>query len=69
MPTIKSERTHNTSLRVAFSPVTECGRQRGGAAFIIQSGAAIVDRRVDGDGPHAGGVAVTVAVVIATAIA
>lgn len=66
---IKSEHTHNTSLWIPFSPITECGCQSGGAAFIIQSSAPIVDRRVDRDGPHAGGITVTVAVVIAAAIA
>lgn len=62
------EHTHNAGLRVPLASVAEGGRQRGGAALVVQGGAPVVDGRVDGDGPHARGVAVAVAVVVAAAV-
>lgn len=64
-----AKHTHNASLGVPLAAVAEGGGQRGGAALVVQRRAAVVDGRVDGDGPHAGGVAVAVAVVVASAIA
>lgn len=61
--------THNTSLWVPLAPVAECGCQCGRAALIVQGSAPVIDGRVDGDGPHAGGITIAVAVVIATTIA
>lgn len=63
-----SRHTHNASLGVPLAAVAEGGRQRGGAALVVQGRASVVDGRVDGDGPHAGGVAVAVAVVVAAAV-
>lgn len=63
-----SRHTHNAGLGVPLAAVAEGGRQRGGAALVVQGRASVVDGRVDGDGPHAGGVAVAVAVVVAAAV-
>lgn len=63
-----SRHTHNASLGVPLAAVAEGGRQSGGAALVVQGRASIVDGRVDGDGPHAGGVAVAVAVVVTAAV-
>lgn len=63
-----SRHTHNAGLGVPLPAVAEGGRQRGGAALVVQGRASVVDGRVDGDGPHAGGVAVAVAVVVAAAV-
>ena len=60
--------THHASLWVPLASVAERGGQCGGAALVVQGGASVIDGWVDGDGPHAGGVAVAVAVVIATAV-
>ena len=60
--------THHAGLRVPLPPVAEGGGQGGGAALVVQGGSAVVDGRVDGDGPHAGGVAITVTVVVAAAV-
>lgn len=60
--------TYNTSLWVPLAAVAERGGQGGGAAFVVQGRASIIDGRVDGDCPHARGVAIAIAVVIATAI-
>lgn len=65
----EGKHTHNASLGVPLAAVAEGGRQRGGAALVVQRRAAVVNGRVDGDGPHAGGVAVAVAVVVAAAVA
>lgn len=56
--------THHASLGVPLSAVAEGGCQGGGAALVIQGSPAVVDGRVNGDGPHAGGIAVTVAVIV-----
>lgn len=63
-----SRHTHNASLGVPLATIAEGGRQRGGAALVVQGRASVVDGRVDGDGPHAGSVAVAVAVVVAAAV-
>lgn len=60
--------THNAGLGVPLAAVAEGGGQGGGAALVVQRRAPVVDGRVDGDGPHAGGVAVAVAVVVAAAV-
>lgn len=60
--------THNTGLGIPFATVAKCGCQSGGAALIIQGRASIIDGWVDGDRPHAGGITITVAVVIATTV-
>lgn len=60
--------TYHSGLRVPFPPVAEGGGQGGGAALVVQGRPAVVDGRVDGDGPHAGGVAIAVAVVVAAAV-
>ena len=60
--------TYNASLWVPLAAVAEGGGQGGGAAFVVQGRASIVDGRVDGDCPHARGVAVAIAVVIAAAV-
>ncbi len=49
--------------------VGEGGGQGGGAALVVVRVLASVDGRVDGDGPHGGGVAVAVAVVVLAAVA
>lgn len=61
-------RTHHAGLGVPLPAIAEGGGQGGGAALVVQGGPAVVDGRVDGDGPHAGGVAVTVAVVVAATV-
>lgn len=63
-----SRHTHNASLGVPLAAVAEGGCQRGRAALVVQGRSSVVDGRVDGDGPHAGGVAVAVAVVVAAAV-
>lgn len=60
--------THHACFRVSFTAVAEGGGEGGGAAFIIERGASVIDGRVNRDGPHAGGVSVAVTVVIATTI-
>lgn len=65
---VKRKHTHNASLWVPLASVAERGRQGGGAALIVQSGASVIDGWVDGDCPHARGITIAVAVVIATAI-
>lgn len=60
--------THHASLGVPLPAVAEGGGQGGGAALVVQGRPAVVDGRVDGDGPHAGGVAITVAVVVAATV-
>ena len=62
-------RTHHAGLRVPLAPIAEGGGQRGGAALVVECGPAVVDGRVDGDGPHARCVAVAVAVIVAAAVA
>lgn len=59
---------HHSGLGVPLAAVAEGGGQGGGAALVVQGRAAVVDCRVDGDCPHAGSVAVAVAVVVATAV-
>ncbi|KAL0595567.1 hypothetical protein AAY473_035758 [Plecturocebus cupreus] len=54
--------------QAGFKLLTSGGSQGGRAALIVQGGPAVVDGRVDGDGPHAGGVAVTVAVIVAATV-
>lgn len=65
---LKHKHTHNASLWVPLATVAERGCQRGGAALIVQCGASIIDGWVDGDCPHARGITITVAVVIATTV-
>ena len=48
--------------------VGEGGRDGGRAALVVVGVLAVVDGRVDGDGPHAGCVAVAVAVVVLTTV-
>ncbi len=48
--------------------VAEGGGERGRAGLVVEGGAAVVCRRVDRDGPHAGRVAVAVAVVVRAAV-
>jgi len=48
--------------------VAEGGGERGRAGLVVEGGAAVVCRRVDRDGPHAGRVAVAVAVVVLAAV-
>ncbi len=65
---VKHKHTHNASLWVPLASIAERGRQGGGAALVVQGGAPIVDGWVDGDSPHARGIAIAVAVVVATTI-
>ena len=60
--------THNAGLWVPLASIAERRCQGGGAALIVQGSAPIIDGRVDGDCPHARGITITVAVVIATTI-
>lgn len=60
--------TYHSGLGVPLPSVAEGGGQSGGAALVIQGCPAVVDCRVDGDGPHAGGVAIAVAVVVAATV-
>ena len=60
--------THHSGLRISLSSIAKGGGQGGGAALIVQGCPAVVDGRVDGDGPHARGIAITIAVVVAAAI-
>lgn len=62
------KRTHNTSFWVPLASIAEGGCQGRGTALIVQCSASIIDGWVDGDRPHAWGIAITVAVVIATTI-
>lgn len=48
--------------------VAEGRSQRTGAGLIVVCILSVVDRRVDGDGPHAGRVAVTITVVVLAAV-
>ena len=59
--------THDARVGV-LGPVAEGGGQGGGAGLVVVSVLAGVDGRVDGDGPHGGGVAVAVAVVVLAAV-
>ena len=59
----------HAGLRIGRATVAERGGERGRARLVVQCRAAIVDGRVDRDGPHAGRVAVTVAVVVLAAVA
>ena len=65
---LKHKQTHNASLWVPLASIAECGCKGGGAALVIQGGASVVDGWVDGDRPHAWGITIAVAVVIATTI-
>jgi len=49
--------------------VAERGGQRGAAALVVVGVLAVVDGAVNGNGPHGGGVAVAVAVVLLAAVA
>ena len=49
--------------------VAKRGGEGGGTRLVVAGCAAVVGGRVDGHGPHAGGVAVAVAVVVGTAVA
>ena len=55
--------TYDSSVGV-LSSVGESGGEGGRAALVVVGVFAGVDGAVDGDGPHGGGVAVTVAVII-----
>ena len=61
--------THHASVPGVALAVAEGGGQGGGAGFVITGGLTVVGGRVDADGPHAGCVAVAVAVVVGTAVA
>lgn len=60
--------THHSGLGVALSAIAEGGGQGGGATLVIQGRPTVVDGWVDGDGPHAGGIAIAVAVIVAAAV-
>lgn len=60
--------THHSGLGVPLSAIAEGGGQGGGAALVVQGRPTVVDGWVDGDGPHAWGIAIAVAVVVAAPI-
>lgn len=60
--------THNTSLWVPLASVAEGRCQGGRTALIIQGGASIIDGWVDRNRPHARGITIAIAVIIATTI-
>lgn len=60
--------TYHSGLGIPLPSIAEGGGQGGGAALVVQGCPAVVDSRVDGDGPHARGVAIAVAVVIAATV-
>lgn len=51
--TLAQVSTHHSGLWVPLTTVAEGRGQGGGAALIVQGRTAVVDGRVDGDGPHA----------------
>lgn len=65
---VRQKHTHNAGLGVPLASVAEGGRQSGRATLIVQGRASVVNGGVDGDRPHARGVAVAIAVVVASAI-
>ena len=64
---VKISRCH-TRFRIVASTIAERRCQSGWAGFIVQSGATIVDRWIDGDGPHRCGITITITVIIRSSI-
>ena len=56
--------SYHSGLRVSIlPPVAESGSQGGGTGLVVEGGPSIINGAVDWHGPHAGGIAVTVAVI------
>ena len=68
-PTICKSSTDHSGVLVAALAVAERGGERRRAALVVAGRLAVVGGRVDRNGPHAGRVAVTVAVVVVPAVA
>jgi hypothetical protein len=49
-------------------PLEKGGGEGGGAGFVITGSLAVVGGAVDGDSPHGGGIAVTVAVILRSSV-
>lgn len=65
----KRRSTHHPRVMWRTLAVAEGGGQGGRAGLVVAGSAAVVGGGVDGHCPHAGGVAVAVAVVVGTAVA
>ena len=61
------ECTYHSSVGI-FGPIRKCWCKCGWTAFIIVCIFSCVDGRVDGNGPHGGCIAITVAIIVFTSI-
>lgn len=66
---IKTKKTHHPRVSKSAFAVAKGGGESGGTGFVVPGRLAVVGGGIDGDGPHTGGVSVTVTVVVRAAVA
>lgn len=65
----KQKKTHHPRVSKSAFAVAKGGGESGGTGFVVPGRLAVVGGGIDGDGPHTGGVSVTVTVVVRAAVA